>query len=317
MTKSSLVTVAKALVSLLILGYLFWQIDLPHLWQQMDRLSLPFILFALGFYAGCQLLSCFRWQIILQAHGVHHPLGDLFRCYFGGMFLNSFLPSSIGGDAYRVYRLSQSQGKPEIAFASVFLERVTGLIALLTIAFVALIPAVQKFGQLDILLLLVGCTLTLWTGVALILNPWLLRPTYSLFRRLKLSRLWRKLFKIQRLLIRFARSKQQLITSMLLSLLLQLLLVYYYFLVAQQLNISLTYGDLLVFIPIITVFSMLPISIGGYGVKEGIVSYLFVRVGLTIEQALLFSIALTFLGLLLSLPGAVVVLQRSPPKTSF
>ena len=314
MKKISPITIIKTLISCLILGVLFWQVDIPHLLRQLDRLTLPFTLFALCFYAGCQWLSCIRWQVILKSHGAQHSLGELFSSYFGGMFLNTFLPSSIGGDVYRVYRLSQSHGESEIAFVSVFLERITGVIALMGIALVAFVPAIQILGRPDILFLLLGCSILLGGAIALMSSPWVLQRASPILLRLKLKALTDKFVKIQALLIQFSTHHQELGLTLLLSLVLQLLLVFYYFLIAQQLDINISYGVLLIFIPIITIISMLPISLGGYGIKEGTVSYLFTRIGLSLEQALLFSISISFLGLLLSLPGAIVLLKRSPSK---
>jgi uncharacterized membrane protein YbhN (UPF0104 family) len=81
--------------------------------------------------------------------------------------------------------------------------------------------------------------------------------------------------------------------------------------VAQQLKIPISYLQLLVFIPIIVVVTLLPISLGGLGLKEGLWIYLFNRIGLTTEQALLLSLTITALSWLLSLPGALILLLDS------
>ena len=120
-----------------------------------------------------------------------------------------------------------------------------------------------------------------------------------------------KFARIQTLLLQFSRNRQALAKSMGLSFLLQLGIVYYHYLVAQQLKISISFLELLVFIPIIVVVTLLPISLGGLGLKEGLWVYLFSRIGLTTEQALLLSLTITLLGWLLSLPGGIILMLDS------
>lgn len=308
--------VIKTSISLGLVTLLLTQVNLQSLWLQIQYLTWPFVGVALLYYTGCQCLSCVRWQIILRSQGHNHSLWGLMSSYFGGMFLNTFLPSSIGGDVYRIYRVSQTSQDPEVAFASVFLERVTGLIALLAIAFIGLPPAINLVGSWDIILLLLACTIVLAGAVLLMVSPQLLMRVEPWLIQLKLQSLAGRFAKIQILLRQFAQAQKTLVITMLLSFLLQLLLVYYYFLVSKQLQIHVSYLELLVFIPIITIISLLPISLGGLGVKEGLVSYLFSRVGLSVEQGVLLSISVTLLGWILSLPGALVLWHHSPPLFS-
>lgn len=304
-------TILKTVVSLGLLGFLVSQIDLHQLWLQLQHLSLPFILFALLYYTGCQWLSCIRWQIILRSTLHSLPMKLLISSYFAGMFLNTFLPGAVGGDVYRVYQVAKVSRDSEVAFVSVFLERITGVFALLAIALIGLPPAFKLIGQWDIIALLLGCTVTLTGGVLLMSSPRLLILVEPWLERLRMGKLAARFARIQILLRKFAQNHKALALTLGLSVVLQFIVVYYYFLIAQQLNIAVSYLELLVFTPIVTVISLLPISLGGLGLKEGVISYLFTRIGLTVEQALLLSLIITALGWLLSLPGALVLLFDS------
>ena len=55
----------------------------------------------------------------------------------------------------------------------------------------------------------------------------------------------------------------------------------------------------------------MPISLGGLGIQEGLWAYLFTRIGLTAEQAVLLSLTFTILGWVLALPGAIILLLDS------
>lgn len=304
-------TVIKTTVSLGFLAFVFTRINLSQVWIQIQYLSWPFIVFALLYYTGCQWLSCLRWLVVLRSSGHSAPMSSLLSSYFAGMFLNIFLPGALGGDVYRVYRVAKETKDSEVALVSVLLERFTGLAALSALALLGLPPAFRLVGRWDIVLLFMTCIGMLVGVVLLISSPKLLIWAEPWLEKFRLSGVATRCAKIQILLRKFAQHRQALALSMGLSLLLQLAIVYYHYLVAQQLKIPISYLELLVFIPIIVVVTLLPISLGGLGLKEGLWVYLFSRVGLTAEQALLLSLTITALSWLLSLPGAAILLLDS------
>jgi glycosyltransferase 2 family protein len=305
--KGKLITLLKTIVSLGLLGLVFSKINFQQAWVQFSYLSWPFIVFALLFYTGCQWLSCLRWRVILQANAHSVPMGNLLSSYFAGMFLNIFLPGALGGDVYRVYRTSKVTKDSEVALVSVFLERFTGLAALSALALMGLPPLFKLIGRWDIVLLFLGCVSALVAAVLLISSPKLLIFAEPWLQKFRLTQVAARFAKIQILLRKFAQHRKALALSMCLSLVLQLAIVYYHYIIAQQLKIPITYLELLVFIPIIVVITLLPISLGGLGLKEGLWIYLFSRVGLTAEQALFLSFTITALSWLLSMPGAIIL----------
>jgi len=305
------ITFIKTIVSVCLLGLVFTRVDFSQAWNQVKNLSLSFIIFALLYYTACQWLSCIRWQVVLNSSGHSAPMSGLLSSYFAGMFLNIFLPGALGGDVYRVYRVAKQTKDSEVALVSVFLERFTGLAALSALALLGLPPAFKLIGRWDIILLFLACVVSLVGAVLLISSPQLLIWAEPWLEKFRLGKVAARFAKIQILLRKFAQHRQALALSMGLSLLLQLAIVYYHYLVAQQLKIPISYLQLLVFIPIIVVVTLLPISLGGLGLKEGLWVYLFSRIGLSAEQALLLSLVITVLSWLLSLPGLVILLLDS------
>jgi glycosyltransferase 2 family protein len=309
--KKHAIVILKTIVSLGLLGLIFTRIDFHKAWVQFHYLSWPFIVFALLFYTGCQWLSCLRWQVILESSDHPVPMSNLLSSYFAGMFLNIFLPGALGGDVYRIYRTSKVVHDSEVALVSVFLERFTGLAALSALALMGLPPVLTLIKRWDIILVFLACVSALVISVLLITSPRLLIWAEPWLQKFHLSGVAARFAKIQILLRKFAQHRRALALSMGLSLLLQLAIVYYHYLIAQQLKIPISYLELLIFIPIIVVITLLPISLGGLGLKEGLWIYLFSRVGLTAEQALFLSFTITALSWLLSLPGAMILLLDS------
>jgi uncharacterized protein (TIRG00374 family) len=300
--------VVKTIVSLGILVLVFTHIDLNQMWTQVQYLSLPFVMFALVYYTGCQWLSCLRWQIILRPMGKVVPILSLLKNYFAGMFVSIFLPGSVGGDLYRIYRVTRKTQDLEIGIASVFLERFTGLMAIFGLALLGLPAMMEVDGSWDIVLLFLVCVGVISGGVFLIGSPKLLILAEPWLEKLHLSSLAARIAKIQIILRKFIKYRQTLALAIGISLLIQLAIIYYQYLLAQQLKIPISYMSLLIFTPISIVVTLLPISLGGLGIQEGLWAYLFSRVGVHAEQGVLLSLTFTILGWILSLPGGAILL---------
>jgi glycosyltransferase 2 family protein len=313
--KSNLITLLKLLISLGLLVLIFTHIDLAQVWNRVQYLSLPFVLFALIYYTGCQWLSCLRWQLILRATGHSVPILSLLNSYFAGMFFSIFLPGSYGGDMYRIYRVKRRIGDLEVATASVFLERFAGLAAVFALALIGLPLALKIVGRWDIVILFLVCGGVIAGGFLLIISPQLLLWTEPLLVRLHLRSLVVRIAKIQKIVRQFLQHRRSLTLAIGVSLLVQLAVIYYQYLLARQLQIPISFLELLIFAPISIVVTLLPISLGGLGVQEGLWAYLFSRVGLTAEQAVLLSLTFTMLGWLLSLPGGLIILVDSMKRS--
>ncbi|GJD16566.1 conserved hypothetical protein [Rivularia sp. IAM M-261] len=311
MMKIKPIVVLKTFISIGILAIVFTHIDISKTWQQFQSLSLPFVTFALIYYTICQWLSCLRWQVIIRSTGKYISINSLLSSYFAGMFLNIFLPGSFGGDIYRIYRITKETHDSEAALVSVFLERLTGLFALSALAILGLPAAIRVVGRWDVILIFFGCVGALVGGVILIVSPQLLIIVEPSLNKFGLRSVAVRFSKIQIILRHFAKDRRALIISVLLSFVLMLAIVYYHYLVATQLKIPISYLELLVFIPIIAVITLLPISLGGLGLKEGLWVYLFSRINLAVEQALLLSVTITMLSWFLSLPGGIILLLDS------
>jgi hypothetical protein len=78
--------------------------------------------------------SCMKWGLFLRERGVVIGFHRLFRLYLIGSFFNNFLPSMVGGDLVRAYVLGKQIESHAHSLASVFLERFTGMIALVSLA---------------------------------------------------------------------------------------------------------------------------------------------------------------------------------------
>ena len=121
---------------------------------------------ALALYLVGVALRAWRWQGLLAVLGQHARLTRLTELYFVGMFFNLVLPTSVGGDAVRVWYLARLErgrpapGRATAAFLSVLAERGSGVVVLAVVACVAaLLCPVPLPAWVRLAVLAVGCGL--------------------------------------------------------------------------------------------------------------------------------------------------------------
>lgn len=117
-----------------LLIYLVWVADPVRIWEEWRSVHLGILLAGIVFQLLGVILSAAKWGILLYARGQQQPFMWLLRSYLVGQFANNFLPTGIGGDAVRALQLSRRIGSLSQATASVFLDRLTGFLALTCIA---------------------------------------------------------------------------------------------------------------------------------------------------------------------------------------
>ena len=106
------------------------------LWHTLGSVSPLVMAGAVAFYGAGQVLSAWKWQLLLRARGTEISLGECCRIYAAGMFGNLWLPTNVGGDALRaalLVRAAPGVGRAP-ALASILVERLTGFFALLVLA---------------------------------------------------------------------------------------------------------------------------------------------------------------------------------------
>ncbi len=177
----------RFLVSGGLLAYLVWQANPANIWAQWQQANLALLLLAVLLQVLCICISAFKWGVLLQANRHPQPYPWLLAVYFIGQFANNFLPTSVGGDAMRVVALGRRTGSYSQASASVFMERLTGFLALSLIALAALLlTSTDLFGMrlvtTPVLSLLAGgFALAAIVAVAVsFASPWLL-PRFNRF----------------------------------------------------------------------------------------------------------------------------------------
>ena len=259
----------------------------------LARVHPVWLLAAIALWAGIQFLAIVKWQAANTLQGVTASLGVTARAHLVGMFFNTFLPSSFGGDAVRAYRLARQSGTPSGAVGSVVLDRFLSLHALLVAAggAVLLSPSLRHAVSLPTLALCsVAGTLPFFLPTVLTRPP--LARHVARFPGL---------VRVVDALVAPGVARRT-VTLWILALVMQLLNALMHVWICQALGLAAPVGYVMGFVPVMVLIGSLPVSINGLGLREGTLVYFLGRVGIAPAEAL----AVGFLSLLmLLLAGAV------------
>jgi uncharacterized protein (TIRG00374 family) len=122
-----------------LLAFLVWQANPATIWQAWRQADLRLLAVAVVFQLGCVAISAYKSGMLLAALGHPQPYTWLLGVFLVGQFANNFLPTAVGGDAMRVVLIGRRIDGYAQASASVFMERLTGFLALSSIAGIALL----------------------------------------------------------------------------------------------------------------------------------------------------------------------------------
>lgn len=297
-----LVNFARLAITLGLLWFLVTSADLQALWNSLRSADLVL-------YAACSVISTFgmglrawRWHTMLQAVGTQVSFKRaLYLCY-AGAFFNTFLPSGLGGDVVRVLEIGPGATKQQ-ATGTIVVERLAGFAVLFCLALVTL-PFSAQFLPGWITFLITGLTLSVLAATALLLEGKFLRRLMAHFP--KAISLAGNTWLGQTYAVITACGWRALAKATLISLIFNLSIVWSNWLVVGALGYEVPLWAVALILPIISATLLIPISISGFGVREGVVVLLLAQVGLSNEQGLLLSLAWYGLDILDGLYGGLI-----------
>jgi uncharacterized protein (TIRG00374 family) len=299
---------AKVAVSAGLLGFLFWRIDRATFLRTIQALPGFVFVGCLLLYLLGYLLSTLRWQRLLAAENIRVSLWRLTLVYFEGAFFNLFLPTLIGGDIVRGYAIYKLTGGHTASIASILIDRLSGFAALMFIAVLSLSIAVTRMQNLQVALMILGVAITFGLLMAVLLNDRMKDWAAGVFRLVGLARFQAKLQGLVEAIHRYRGHRRALAQAFVLSAVLQALIIVTYYFVGRGLQVGVPLAYFFVFVPLITVVAMLPVSVAGLGVREGGVVYFFALVGVDAATSLSMSLVWFALTVLVSSLGGLAIL---------
>ncbi|HVF74787.1 MAG TPA: lysylphosphatidylglycerol synthase transmembrane domain-containing protein [Acidimicrobiales bacterium] len=297
-------TALRVGASVAMLAILVPRVHLRSLLPSWNTSTIEWLLGALAVTFIGIILSAVRWQRVLAVLDVRARISSLASYQFAGLFVGNFLPSTIGGDVLRVARLSAASGRGPDSFASVVLERMTGWIVLpmITLAALALNPGLLRLGLASQVAVGISVSTLVLLVVVLFVAA---RP--GIGRRLQGHDGVLGFLRAVHLGIHRFREHPGLAFEVLVAgFVYQLAVVAAAYLASEALGLDVGWTAMMAFMPAVAILQVLPITIGGLGVREG-AFVLFLSnsgLGVSTNQAVALGLLIYAVNLAVSLAGA-------------
>ncbi len=294
-------------VTLALLYFLYSKIDWHEFGRILHRANFLWFAAALGTHYATYFWSTERWKIILQNFKIHPPFGKLVKVTFIGGFFNLFLPSMVGGDFFKAYYLARDQKQPfTTTLTSTILDRSAGFLALLVIGTTfAAVRSVSVQG-VPILPSVAALTTMFILANAVVFSESLHRWLDGVLRKRGMTRAVARLDAVADGLKTLSRNSGALVKSLLISFGVQFMVVLIVWFVALALHTEVPFIYFLIFVPLINVITMFPLTINGIGLREGVFYLLFSPVGLSREACISMGLLYYLVVVLTALPGGIL-----------
>lgn len=289
------VKIIGSTLSISLFVYLLAQLNWNTFLLHIKELTLLTMVLVFLLYTSGMVFNGLRWFSLLHSVNVNISVLSVLRLTFVGAFSSNFLPSTIGGDGIRFLGLLKYDQRKDICLSSIILDRVLNILLMLLILPLALcyffpefkkifqliqerndrsIPQGFKYSQGSIF------------GVILPYLSSVLRKSVSIFRK-------------------YFQTPIPLVNALLATGAALLCSFYGTYLVAQKLDMAVKFSEVIAISAIVYFVTLIPISLNGIGIRELIMTTLYVSLGSTIEQATILALLTRILMILMTSVGFI------------
>jgi uncharacterized protein (TIRG00374 family) len=299
---------ATLLVTGLCTAYLIWKIDVGRTAHILANANVGYFLAAVAIMVGTVWPMAWRWRQLLDAKGIHEKLGWLVRAYFVSYTAGQVLPTSIGGDASRIYETSRRHpGRGGPVAASVLLERALGGAATLLLAAIGFALAVGHYdvgAYLWVELSFVVATVAL---AFVLFSRRVRRPLAWFVPLLRKLRVERPLRAVYEGLHSYRNDVRLLLVVGGVTLLLQAIRVLSIWSAGKAVGVDLSPRPYYVMGPLLFLVMLVPFTINGLAVRESFFVSFLGNLHVGADEAFAVGFLFFVVTVALSLPGAVIL----------
>ncbi|MBS0246344.1 MAG: flippase-like domain-containing protein [Proteobacteria bacterium] len=301
----------KAAISILLLYLSLRAVNLAVLGERLSRLHPGWLIVAVGILAAQVFLLAARWRLIATGCGIASSFRTTLRISFIAMFFNQVLPSTVGGDAARIWMLAREGGGWAASAYSVLLDRVAGIVALTLIVFICL-PWTLTLVQdpvARIVLILIGGSAIAGSFVFLAIGHIRWKPLMH----------WaptRHLVEVSRTGWRICGSWRDLTAIGTMSFTVHLMTILAAWCMMQSVSAMTSFALLLYLVPPVILIATVPVSIAGWGVREGSMIVAFAYAGLPQSDGLVVSVLIGLTFFAIGAIGGVIWILNSGRRST-
>ena len=286
----------KYILSILIIYYIIEQYGI-NISNILSIVDIRYIILIILISIIQHFLSAYRWMYISKITNLNISFKNSIQFYYISTFMNNILPGGIIGDMFRIYHTTEN--KIEIlkmgkSVQAVIFERLSGQIMLLAFFIVSLTLYFLVNHKYEAFFYLFFPSLLIFFIFKLFLN----KKIKKMLSGKRISNNFYTVF-----------SGEVFWRHLILSFFVVCSYVLIYVISAISLGLDIDYIAFMVFSPIILFSMTLPISIGGWGIRELTALLLSLLLGLSASASISVSIIYGILNLICSLPGLYFFLK--------
>jgi hypothetical protein len=286
--RSTIASALRLAVSALIIALILSRVSVRDVTARAASGMPLYLVAALALALLSIVLVALRWRLLAGLLGVAMSIGLAVRALFLAVFGGQLLPSAVGTDVLRGWLLTRkTNGIPRVA-ASLMTDRLVALFAACLLLLLSNRAITQVFPAYAAYV----------APVAVLGSGAVLFAFLAGLRRMGVA--GAAGFRASALLLALG-----------IALLVQGAAVVVAALVATAYRLDGSLGLWISVIPLSVIFSAIPISVNGWGVREATIVVLAQKLGIAPADALLVSVTIGLLNMLASLPGAIVMLHRN------
>ncbi|HEY7419056.1 MAG TPA: lysylphosphatidylglycerol synthase transmembrane domain-containing protein [Ktedonobacteraceae bacterium] len=282
-------TILRIVITVALFVFLLKSVSWILLFQTLKHLR--YDMFLLGLVAGvvCILFSAYGWRTLILAEHIRYDLARLIHLYLIGMAFSHFLPTNMGGDAIKAFYVGRESANMAGATSTVLMSRVTSFLGMLLIALPGLLILHREFSVSTItwflvlsLLLIMAITSTI--AVAAILPA---VSTRFLKHAWSNTKTFNTIISVSDAMRAVSKRPAALGGAVVFGMLFWIASFANYYGYAMALNMHVPFSFYVVAIPLVSIVAALPISINGFGVREGAFVYIFSTIHVPTTTSLL------------------------------
>ena len=293
----------KGGLTILAFWFVFRGMDFKLLQTMLHQQDGYFLAIAMVFFGFQIMVGSVRWHLVLNA--LSEPGTALLsrlkalKIYYIGIFFTCCLPGTVGGDVVRVWLTKSEEVPLTIAIHSVIIDRIIALVALgfMILLALPLLGAIVGFNPLVIFIIV---AILAMVGIVFLLN---LERFIGRYKHIKLVS-WLLYFLDSLRLILRRRSAS--IQSFLIAISTHLFYCIGVYFLAQSFHIQITLIQCIILMPPVLLATTLPISIGGWGIREAGTIFMLGFVAVAQAQALMLAIQMGLAIIIISLPASIL-----------
>lgn len=284
----------KLTVTGTLLVVLFREVDLETFLTALSRNTAAALIGALALLVVQAWLSALRWMAAARTYGHPLPMGRASVLFLSSLFYNQVLPSTVAGDAVRIFGAHRAGAPMRAAIAGVVLDRLLTVVVLATLAGVSFLVAPERILASTVnTMLFVGC-------LGFLIAVAFAAPIARRVSRYLLKDLCDKLVQHYTVALGILHPPRRGLYIFALSTVIHLLSIGVLYILEVDLDVGVPFWTFCWSMPVVLLLALVPIAVNGWGVREGAMVAVLAPLGVPVTTAVAISVTYGILQFILA-----------------